>query len=134
MNDYRSGFVSIVGCPNVGKSTLLNKLIGQKIAIVTDRAQTTRNKITGVLSRPGYQIVFLDTPGVTNPKNKLAIRESLENGNDGACWLSLVWYDNTDKLYHAELVYQFYNVKASQTTERANLDAYTQSKTTIVKL
>jgi len=71
MNDYRSGFVSIIGSPNVGKSTLLNKLIGQKIAIVTDRAQTTRNKITGVLSRPGYQIVFLDTPGVTNPKNKL---------------------------------------------------------------
>ncbi len=71
MNDYKSGFVSIIGSPNVGKSTLLNKLIGQKIAIVTDRAQTTRNKITGVLSRPGYQIVFLDTPGVTNPKNKL---------------------------------------------------------------
>ena len=71
MNDYRSGFVSIIGSPNVGKSTLLNKLIGQKIAIVTDRAQTTRNKITGVLTRPTYQIVFLDTPGVTNPKNKL---------------------------------------------------------------
>ena len=71
MNDYRSGFVSIIGSPNVGKSTLLNKLIGQKIAIVTDRAQTTRNKITGVLTRPAYQIVFLDTPGVTNPKNKL---------------------------------------------------------------
>lgn len=71
MNEYRSGFVSIIGSPNVGKSTLLNKLIGQKIAIVTDRAQTTRNKITGVLTRPDYQIVFLDTPGVTNPKNKL---------------------------------------------------------------
>ncbi len=69
--DYRSGFVSIIGCPNVGKSTLLNKLIGQKIAIVTDRAQTTRNKITGVLSRPDYQIIFLDTPGVTEPKNRL---------------------------------------------------------------
>ena len=68
---YRSGFVSIIGCPNVGKSTLLNKLIGQKIAIVSDRAQTTRNKITGVLSKPDYQMVFLDTPGVTNPKNKL---------------------------------------------------------------
>lgn len=71
MSEYRSGFVSIVGSPNVGKSTLLNRMIGQKIAIVTDRAQTTRNKITGVLSRPDYQIVFLDTPGVTNPKNKL---------------------------------------------------------------
>ena len=71
MNEYLSGFVSIIGSPNVGKSTLLNKLIGQKIAIVTDRAQTTRNKITGVLTRPTYQIVFLDTPGVTNPKNKL---------------------------------------------------------------
>lgn len=67
-----------------------------------------------------------DVIGTANPKNKLAIREALENGNDGACWLSLVWYDNTDKLYHAELVYQFYNVKASQTTERANLDAYTR--------
>ncbi len=71
MSEFRSGFVSIIGCPNVGKSTLLNKLVGQKIAIVTDRAQTTRNKITGVLTRPEYQIVFLDTPGVTNPKNKL---------------------------------------------------------------
>jgi GTP-binding protein Era len=71
MSVYRSGFVSIIGCPNVGKSTILNKLIGQKIAIVSDRAQTTRNKITGVLSRTDYQMIFLDTPGVTNPKNKL---------------------------------------------------------------
>jgi len=68
---FRSGFVSIIGCPNVGKSTLLNKMIGQKIAIVSDRAQTTRNKITGVLSKPDYQMIFLDTPGVTMPKNKL---------------------------------------------------------------
>ena len=71
MSIYRSGFVSIIGCPNVGKSTILNKLIGQKIAIVSDRAQTTRNKITGVLSKPDCQMIFLDTPGVTNPKNKL---------------------------------------------------------------
>jgi len=71
MTAYRSGFVSIIGCPNVGKSTLLNRMVGQKIAIVTSRAQTTRNKITGVLSRDGYQIVFLDTPGVTEPKNRL---------------------------------------------------------------
>lgn len=71
MSEYRSGFVTLIGCPNTGKSTLLNRLVGQKIAIVTDRAQTTRNKITGVLTRPGYQIIFLDTPGVMSPKNKL---------------------------------------------------------------
>ena len=63
---YLSGFFSIIGCPNVGKSTLLNALIGQKIAIVTDRAQTTRNRITGVLTRPTYQMVFMDTPGRGN--------------------------------------------------------------------
>lgn len=68
---YRSGFFTIIGCPNAGKSTLLNRLVGQKIAIVSDRAQTTRNKITGVVTRPGYQMVFLDTPGVTQPRNKL---------------------------------------------------------------
>lgn len=68
---YFSGFFSIIGCPNVGKSTLLNTLIGQKIAIVTDRAQTTRNRITGVLTGKGWQMVFLDTPGMTRPKNKL---------------------------------------------------------------
>ena len=71
MNGYRSGFVSIVGCPNAGKSTLLNRMIGQKIAIVSDRAQTTRSKVTGVLSRKTYQIIFLDTPGMTTPKNRL---------------------------------------------------------------
>lgn len=71
MNGYHSGFVSIVGCPNAGKSTLLNRMIGQKIAIVSDRAQTTRSKVTGVLSRETYQIIFLDTAGMTTPKNRL---------------------------------------------------------------
>jgi hypothetical protein len=64
--------------------------------------------------------------GKADPKNKLAIRECLAQGNEGACWLSLVWYDNADQLFHAEIVYQFYNVKASQTVEKANLDAFTQ--------
>ncbi len=68
---YKSGFFSIVGCPNVGKSTLINRLVGQKIAIVTDRAQTTRNRITGILTRKDYQMIFLDTPGMTKPRNKL---------------------------------------------------------------
>lgn len=68
---YRSGFVTIIGSPNVGKSTLMNRMVGQKISIVSDRAQTTRNRITGVVSRKGYQLIFLDTPGVTAPKNRL---------------------------------------------------------------
>ncbi|MDR1619197.1 MAG: GTPase Era [Clostridiales bacterium] len=70
-NVYKSGFISIVGCPNVGKSTLLNRLVGQKIAIVSGKAQTTRTRITGVVTRPGFQMVFLDTPGIIAPKNKL---------------------------------------------------------------
>lgn len=68
---YRSGFVPIIGSPNVGKSTLMNRLVGQKVSIVSDRAQTTRNRIMGVMTRPDWQIVFLDTPGVTMPKNRL---------------------------------------------------------------
>lgn len=68
---YKSGFITIIGSPNVGKSTLMNYMVGQKISIVSDRAQTTRNKIMGVVSRKDYQIIFIDTPGVTAPKNRL---------------------------------------------------------------
>lgn len=68
---YKSGFVTIIGSPNVGKSTLINYMVGQKISIVSDRAQTTRNKIMGVVSRKDHQIIFIDTPGVTAPKNRL---------------------------------------------------------------
>ena len=71
MTEFRSGFVSIIGSPNVGKSTLMNALVGQKVSIVTDRAQTTRNRITGVVTGKDYQIVFLDTPGITQPRSKL---------------------------------------------------------------
>ncbi len=68
---FLSGYVSIIGSPNVGKSTLLNSLIGQKISIVSRKAQTTRNTIIGILTRRHYQIIFLDTPGIHTPKNKL---------------------------------------------------------------
>jgi GTP-binding protein Era len=68
---FRSGFVAIVGRPNVGKSTLLNKLIGQKIAIVSSKAQTTRHRIRGVFSRDNAQVVFLDTPGIHKPLHLL---------------------------------------------------------------
>lgn len=63
--------MTIIGSPNVGKSTLLNLMVGQKISIVSERAQTTRNRIAGVVTRKDYQIVFLDTPGVTGAKNRL---------------------------------------------------------------
>ncbi|EHL95951.1 ribosome biogenesis GTPase Era [Lentilactobacillus parafarraginis F0439] len=69
--NYRSGFVAIVGRPNVGKSTFLNRVVGQKIAIMSDKAQTTRNKIQGVYTTDDAQIVFIDTPGIHKPQNKL---------------------------------------------------------------
>ncbi|MBN8208327.1 GTPase Era [Bacillus sp. NTK071] len=68
---FKSGFVSIVGRPNVGKSTLLNEVIGQKIAIMSDKAQTTRNKVQGVYTTNDAQVVFIDTPGIHKPKHKL---------------------------------------------------------------
>lgn len=67
----KSGFVALIGRPNAGKSTLLNKLVGEKIAIVSDKPQTTRTRIRGVLTRPEGQIVFLDTPGIHKPGYKL---------------------------------------------------------------
>lgn len=68
---YRSGFASLIGRPNVGKSTLMNQAIGQKIAIMSDKPQTTRNKIHGVYTTDDAQIVFLDTPGIHKPQSKL---------------------------------------------------------------
>ncbi len=73
-NDFRSGFVAIVGRPNVGKSTLLNRLTGSKIAIISEKPQTTRMRIRGVLTRPNFQIVFVDTPGFHKPKGALGER------------------------------------------------------------
>ncbi len=68
---HKAGFVSIVGKPNVGKSTLLNQLLGYKLSIVTYKAQTTRQRILGILNKPDYQIVFLDTPGYLKPQYEL---------------------------------------------------------------
>ena len=67
----KSGFVAIIGRPNVGKSTLLNQILGQKIVITTDKAQTTRKRIKGIYTNEEGQIVFVDTPGVHKPLNKL---------------------------------------------------------------
>ncbi|CAH1851999.1 GTPase Era [Convivina intestini] len=68
---FKSGFVAIIGRPNVGKSTLLNRIVGEKIAIMSDKAQTTRNKIQGIYTTDDAQVVFIDTPGVHKPQNSL---------------------------------------------------------------
>ena len=88
MKKFRSGFVTIVGRPNVGKSTLMNALVGEKVAIVSSRPQTTRNRIMGVMTRDDWQMVFLDTPGIHTPRTKLgnymmqSVREAMD-GMDG---------------------------------------------------
>lgn len=82
---FKSGFVTIAGKPNVGKSTLLNALIGEKVAIVSWRPQTTRNKINGILNGEDYQIVFVDTPGIHEAKNNLSeyMMKSVKSALDG---------------------------------------------------
>ncbi|MEI7979959.1 MAG: GTPase Era [Bacteroidota bacterium] len=84
---FRAGFVSIIGKPNVGKSTLMNALLGEKISIITPKAQTTRHRILGIYNQPEYQIVFSDTPGIIEPKYKLQgsmmkfVNESLQDAD-----------------------------------------------------
>lgn len=82
---FHSGFITIVGRPNVGKSTLMNAMVGEKIAIVSSRPQTTRNRIMGVMTRPDWQIVFLDTPGIHTPRTKLdeSMMQSVKDAMDG---------------------------------------------------
>lgn len=90
---FHSGFITIAGRPNVGKSSLMNAMIGEKIAIVSNRPQTTRNRIMGVLTRDQYQMVFLDTPGIHDPRTRLGeyMMHSVRDAMDGMdCVLTIL--------------------------------------------
>jgi GTP-binding protein Era len=92
MNDFRAGYIAMIGRPNVGKSTLMNALLGQKIAAVSPKPQTTRKRQLGILTADAYQLVFVDTPGMHNPRHKLGqflnqeAQEALE-GVDVILWV-----------------------------------------------
>lgn len=105
MSNHKAGFVNIVGKPNAGKSTLLNQLMGEKLAIVTQKAQTTRHRIFGIYNEEDLQIVFSDTPGVLDPKYGLQekmmdfVKDSLQ---DADVFLFII--DLTDKSEHSEFL------------------------------
>ena len=94
----KSGFVAIIGKPNVGKSTLINRLAGQKIAIVSNKPQTTRTAIKGIINRENAQIIFTDTPGINKPKNKLGEKMS-ETVEEATTDVDIILYliEATDK-------------------------------------
>lgn len=89
---FKSGFIVIVGLPNAGKSTLVNQMVGRKIAIVSSKPQTTRNRIVGIVHRPSAQIVLVDTPGLHRPSNALGRRmaEEIEKGIEGVDMIAVI--------------------------------------------
>src|SRR5574340_638892 len=108
----KSGFVNIFGKPNAGKSTLLNVLMGEKLAIVSSKVQTTRHRIKGILNDENYQVIFSDTPGIIEPKYKLhekmmqAVKSSLEDAD-----LALLIVDVKEDLQEADQVFSELSLK-----------------------
>jgi GTP-binding protein Era len=104
---FRSGFVSIIGRPNVGKSTLLNRILGEKIVITSDKPQTTRNRIKGILNIAGAQIIFIDTPGIHRAKsllNRYMVNEALASIREVDVILFLVESDTTVASQEAQIL------------------------------
>lgn len=112
---YRSGFVNIFGRPNAGKSTLLNALLGEKLAITSPKVQTTRHRILGILNRPEVQIIFSDTPGIIKPEYKLhekmmqAVKSALEDAD-----VALLLMDATDSPERNREVFSSLKLKSSR--------------------
>lgn len=130
-NKFYSGFVSIIGKPNVGKSTLMNCLVGQKIAIISNKPQTTRNKITSILTKDDYQIVFIDTPGMHNATSKLGeyMVKSAENTlNDVDIVLFLV--EPTEKISESDkfIIRKFANLNTKVILVINKIDTIEKSK------
>lgn len=100
----KSGFISILGRPNVGKSSLMNALIGEKVSIVSPKAQTTRDKINGILTTDEYQMIFIDTPGVHKPKNKLGryMENCVRTSSDGVDAIVVV-FDVTRRILPSDI-------------------------------
>ncbi|MBU3663877.1 MAG: GTPase Era [Bacteroidetes bacterium] len=125
---FQSGFVSIIGKPNVGKSTLLNALLGEKLSIATPKAQTTRHRIKGILNKPNFQMVFSDTPGIIEPKYKLQgsmmqfVNESLQDAD-----LVLFLTDFNDWNEEAEMLERLKLVKAPMICLLNKIDAHAQN-------
>lgn len=93
---FKSGFIGIIGRPNVGKSTLFNAIVGENISIVADKPQTTRNKITGIKNLPDAQLIFLDTPGMHRPKtplNQAMVQTAQDTIHDSDILLMLIQAD-----------------------------------------
>jgi GTP-binding protein Era len=108
----KSGFVNIFGKPNAGKSTLLNALMGEKLAIVSPKVQTTRHRIKGILTEKDYQIIFSDTPGIIEPRYKLhekmmqAVRSALEDAD-----LALLMVDVNDDIHNCDEIFSSLRLK-----------------------
>lgn len=132
---HRAGFVNIFGKPNAGKSTLLNALLGEKLAIVTPKVQTTRHRIMAVVTEPGYQIVFSDTPGIIDPKYKMhekmmgAVRSALEDAD-----VALLMMEAKDNVEECLAMFDSLKLKATcllvinkmDVLEQADLEALIQ--------
>ncbi|MBM3415272.1 MAG: GTPase Era [Bacteroidetes bacterium] len=126
----KSGFVSIFGRPNAGKSTLLNALMGEKLAIVSPKVQTTRHRIKGILTEKDYQVVFSDTPGIIEPKYKLqekmmqAVKNALEDAD-----LALLLVDIKETLKEADDIFTALNIKAPALVVINKVDTTTKTAT-----
>ena len=123
------GFVNIFGRPNAGKSTLLNALIGEKLAIVSSKVQTTRHRIKGILTEKDYQVIFSDTPGIIEPKYKLhekmmqAVKNALEDAD-----VALLIVDVNENLEECDMIFSSLNLKVPAIVVINKIDRAGQSK------